>query len=56
MENRKTLTLGSLFSGSGGFELGAVLAGIRPIWNSDIAVSVTPIMNIAVSTCIHTGM
>ena len=33
----KQLTLGSLFSGSGGFELGAVLAGIKPIWNSDIA-------------------
>ena len=28
--------LGSLFSGSGGFELGAILAGIRPVWNSEI--------------------
>ena len=35
--SNKELTLGSLFSGSGGFELGAVLAGIKPIWNSDIA-------------------
>ena len=34
--SNKQLTLGSLFSGSGGFELGAVLAGIKPIWNSDI--------------------
>ena len=35
MEN-KQLTLGSLFSGSGGFELGGILTGIKPIWNSDI--------------------
>lgn len=31
-----TLTLGSLFSGSGGFELAGVLAGITPVWNSEI--------------------
>ena len=30
------LTLGSLFSGSGGFEFGGILAGIKPVWNSDI--------------------
>ena len=30
------IKLGSLFSGSGGFELGAILAGIRPVWNSEI--------------------
>ena len=30
------LTLGSLFSGSGGFELGGILAGIEPIWNAEI--------------------
>ena len=29
--------LGSLFSGSGGFELGGLLAGIKPVWNSEIA-------------------
>ena len=28
--------LGSLFSGSGGFELGGMLAGIIPVWNSEI--------------------
>ena len=32
----KKLTLGSLFSGSGGFELAGILAGIQPVWNSEI--------------------
>ena len=32
----KQLKLGSLFDGSGGFPLGGILAGIRPIWNSEI--------------------
>ena len=35
MEN-KTLTLGSLFSGSGGFELAGIIAGIEPVFNSEI--------------------
>ena len=30
------LTLGSLFDGSGGFPLGGLLAGIRPVWSSEI--------------------
>lgn len=30
------LTMGSLFSGSGGFELAAKRSGITPIWNSEI--------------------
>lgn len=30
------LTLGSLFSGSGGFELGGLLCGIEPLWASEI--------------------
>ena len=34
--NNTNLTLGSLFSGSGGFELSGKLAGIEPIWNSEI--------------------
>lgn len=35
MEN-KNLTLGSLFDGSGGFPLGGFIAGITPIWSSEI--------------------
>ena len=34
MDNK--LTLGSLFSGSGGFELGGLLAGIEPVFSSEI--------------------
>ncbi len=30
------LTLGSLFSGSGSFELGGLLAGIMPLWASEV--------------------
>ncbi len=33
---RKTLTLGSLFSGSGTFEMAGILSGITPIWASEI--------------------
>ena len=32
----KQLTLGSLFSGSGGFELGGLLCGITPLWASEV--------------------
>ena len=35
MDNR--YTLGSLFDGSGGFPLAAVMCGIEPIWASEIA-------------------
>ena len=35
-DKRKPLTLGSLFDGSGGFPLGGLLAGIRPLWASEI--------------------
>ena len=31
-----SLTLGSLFDGSGGFPLGGVLAGVTPIWASEV--------------------
>lgn len=36
MEQNNTLTLGSLFDGSGGFPLGGMLAGITPVWASEI--------------------
>ena len=32
----KTLTLGSLFDGSGGFPLGGLMAGITPVWASEV--------------------
>ena len=35
-QNKKPITLGSLFDGSGGFPLGGVLAGITPKWASEI--------------------
>lgn len=34
--NSPSLTLGSLFDGSGGFPLAGKLAGIRPVWASEI--------------------
>ena len=40
----KRLTLGSLFDGSGGFPLASILAGIDPVWASEVepfAVRVT---------------
>lgn len=32
----KTLTMGSLFDGSGGFPLGGLISGITPVWASEI--------------------
>lgn len=32
----KELTLGSLFDGSGGFPLGGLLSGVKPVWASEI--------------------
>ena len=32
----KELTMGSLFSGSSGFELASLMAGIRPVWASEV--------------------
>ena len=33
---KQETTMGSLFSGSGGFELAGSIFGIRPIWASEI--------------------
>ena len=35
-QNKMSLTLGSLFDGSGGFPLGGVIAGITPKWEAEI--------------------
>ncbi len=35
-KENKQLTLGSLFDGSGGFPLGGKMAGIKPVWASEI--------------------
>lgn len=32
----RKLTMGSLFSGSGGFELASQMTGITPVWNSEV--------------------
>ena len=34
--NNDRLTLGSLFDGSGGFPLGGLISGIKPLWASEI--------------------
>lgn len=34
--NVQNLTLGSLFDGSGGFPLGGLLCGIKPLWSSEV--------------------
>ena len=31
-----TLTLGSLFDGSGGFPLGGLISGITPLWAAEV--------------------
>lgn len=36
MESNTALTLGSLFDGSGGFPMGGLLAGVTPVWASEI--------------------
>ena len=36
MNKESGLTLGSLFSGSGGFELAGIMSGITPVFNSEI--------------------
>ena len=47
--NNDTLTLGSLFDGSGGFPLGGLLAGIEPKWASEIEPFPIPVIRANVS-------
>ncbi len=35
-DEKRTLTLGSLFDGSGGFPLAGILSGIEPVWASEV--------------------
>ena len=35
-DDKRKLTLGSLFDGSGGFPLGGILAGVTPVWASEV--------------------
>lgn len=34
--NKKPMTLGSLFDGSGGFPLGGLISGVTPLWASEV--------------------
>ena len=34
--SERQLTLGSLFDGSGGFPLAGILAGVEPVWSSEV--------------------
>ena len=43
----QNLKLGSLFDGSGGFPLGGMLAGITPVWASEVE----PCINKCLAEC-----
>lgn len=49
------LTLGSLFDGSGGFPLAAKLAGIRPVWASEIEPFPIRVTTKRIPEMIHVG-
>lgn len=49
------LTLGSLFSGSGGFELAGQLCGITPVWKSEIEPFPIAVTNKHFPNVIHLG-
>lgn len=52
MEMKKSeLTHGSLFSGIGGFELGAEMAGIDTLWNCEIEKFQGEILKKQISSC-----
>lgn len=49
------LTMGSLFSGSGGFELAATILGINPIWASEIEPSSILVTKKNFPSLVHLG-
>lgn len=53
--NESPLTLGSLFSGVGGFEYAAIRQGIVPIWASEIDESCLSITNRHFPAMVHLG-
>ena len=46
IKNKNELTLGSLFDGSGGFPLAGILAGVTPLWASEIEPFQTTVYHI----------
>ena len=52
---KRDLTLGSLFDGSGGFPLGGLLAGITPIWASEIEPFPIRVTSKRIPTMKHLG-
>ena len=54
-QNKITLTLGSLFDGSGGFPLGGVIAGITPKWAAEIEPFPIRVTSVRFPNMIHLG-
>lgn len=54
-QNKTNLTLGSLFDGSGGFPLAGVIAGITPIFNSEIEPFAVRLTEVRFPTVKHYG-
>ncbi len=54
-QNKMTLTLGSLFDGSGGFPLGGVIAGIMPKWAAEIELFPIRVTSVRFPNMTHLG-
>lgn len=54
-QNKMTLTLGSLFDGSGGFPLGGVIAGITPKWAAEIEPFLIRVTSVRFPNMTHLG-
>ena len=52
---RRPLTLGSLFDGIGGFPLAGKLAGMRPVWASEIEPFPIEVTKTHVPDMVHVG-